>query len=55
VLPGRPPIAAEHANIDAAVAALGASPAVRARLQELAAASHSLVLFFEYLQYPLLD
>jgi hypothetical protein len=55
VLPGRPPIAAEHADIDTAVTALGASPAVRARLEALAAASYSLVLFFEYIPYPLLD
>jgi hypothetical protein len=55
VLPGRPPVPAEHADINATVKAMGASPAVRARLEELAAASHSLVLFFEYIPYPLLD
>jgi hypothetical protein len=55
VLPGRPPVGAEHADVDTAVAALGASPFVRARLEALAAASHSLVLFFEYLRYPLVD
>lgn len=55
VLPGRPPIAAEHADTDAAVAALGGSPAVRARLEALAAASHSLVLFCEYLPHPVAD
>jgi hypothetical protein len=55
VLPGRPPVAPEHADIDTAVTALGGSPPVRACLQALAAASHSLVLFFEYIPYPLLD
>jgi hypothetical protein len=55
VLAGRPPVAAEHADIDATVATLGGSPAVRARLQASAAATHSLVLFFEYIPYPLLD
>jgi hypothetical protein len=54
VLPGHPPVAAEHADIDAAVAALGDSPAVRIRLEALAAASWSLVLFLEYIPYPLL-
>jgi hypothetical protein len=53
VLPGRPPVAAEHADIDTAVAALNGSPAVRTRLEALATASHSLVLFLEYLPYPL--
>jgi hypothetical protein len=53
VLPGRPPVAAEHADVDAAVTAWGASPAVRARLDALAAAAHSLVLFFEHLPHPL--
>jgi hypothetical protein len=54
VLPGRPPIAAEHADIDAVVAALDGHPAVRARLEALATASRSLVLFCEYLPYPIL-
>jgi hypothetical protein len=53
VLPGRPVVAAEHEDIEAAVAALDGSRAVRARLEALAAASHSLVLFLEYLPYPL--
>ncbi|HEV7652243.1 MAG TPA: serine/threonine protein phosphatase [Actinophytocola sp.] len=53
VLPGRPPVAPEHADIDAAVTAFGGSPAVRARLEALAAASRSLVLFFEYIPDPL--
>ncbi|WP_447007212.1 serine/threonine protein phosphatase [Saccharothrix isguenensis] len=52
VLPGRSPVAAEHADIDAVVAALGGHPAVRVRLEALAAASRSLVLFFEYIPHP---
>jgi hypothetical protein len=55
VLPGRAPVAAEHADIEAVVAALGGSSAVRARLEALAAASCSLVLFSEYLPHPILD
>jgi hypothetical protein len=55
VLPGRSPVAAEHADIDTVVAALGDCPAVRARFEALAAASHSLVLFFEHLPHPVLD
>jgi hypothetical protein len=53
VLPGRSPVAAEHADIDAVVAAQDGSPAVRARLEALATASCSLVLFSEYIPYPL--
>ncbi|MGW9195290.1 serine/threonine protein phosphatase [Micromonospora chersina] len=53
VLPGRPPVAAEHADIEAAVAALDGSTDVRARLDALAAASSSLVLFLEHISYPL--
>jgi hypothetical protein len=53
VLPGRSPVAAEHADVDAAVAALGGSPAVRARLEALATASRSLVLFCEYIPHPM--
>jgi hypothetical protein len=55
VLPGRARVADEHADIDAVVAALGGAPAVRTRLAELAAASSSLVLFFEHIPYPLRD
>jgi len=55
VLPGRPPVAAEHADIDAVVAALDGCSAVRARLEALATACRSLVLFCEYLPHPLLD
>jgi hypothetical protein len=49
VLPGRPPVPAEHADVEAVVAGLGGHPAVRDRLLALAAAGHSLVLFSEYL------
>lgn len=55
VLPGRSPVADEHADIDAVVAALDGHPAVRARLDALAAASNSLVLFSEYVPHPLDD
>lgn len=49
VLPGRPPIAAEHRDVDAVVAQFGGDPAVRTRFEELAAATSSLVLFLEHL------
>ncbi|MFI6865746.1 hypothetical protein [Nocardia sp. NPDC050406] len=55
VLPGRSPVAAEHTDIDAVVAAQGGSPAVRARLEALAAARSSLVLFCEYIPHPITD
>lgn len=55
VLPGRSPVAAEHADIDAAVTGQGGSPAVRARLEALAAATSSLVLFCEYIPHPITD
>ncbi len=55
ILPGRSPVAAEHADIDTVVAALQDSPAVRARLEALSAASCSLVLFCEYVPRPMLD
>ncbi|MFI6819794.1 hypothetical protein ACIBJE_02430 [Micromonospora sp. NPDC050187] len=55
VLPGRPPVASEHLDIDAAVARLGGAPAVRSRLEELASAASGLVQFSEYVHYPLLD
>ena len=55
VLPGRSPVAAEHADIDTVVAALGGCRAVRARLEALAAASCSLVLFGEYIPHPIPD
>ncbi|MEU4837653.1 serine/threonine protein phosphatase [Nocardia testacea] len=55
VLPGRSPIAAEHADIDRVVAAYGGCPAVRARLEALAVAASSLVLFCEYIPHALSD
>lgn len=55
VLPGRSPIAAEHADIDTAVAALSGYAAVRARLEALATASCSLVLFGEYIPHSMLS
>ncbi|MFD6160669.1 serine/threonine protein phosphatase [Nocardia sp. NPDC060256] len=55
VLPGRSPIAAEHADIDTVVTAQGGSPAVRTRLEALAAAACSLVLFCEYIPYSMPD
>jgi hypothetical protein len=55
VLPGRSPVAAEHADIDTVVAALDDCPAVRARLEALAAAACSLVLFCEYIPHPMPD
>lgn len=48
VLPGRPPVADEFVDLSAAVAALGGGPAVRGRLEALAVASWSLVLFWEH-------
>jgi len=53
VLPGRPPIASEHVDVDAVVAQFGGDPAVRVRFHELAAASSSLVLIQEYVPLPL--
>ncbi|WP_336082073.1 serine/threonine protein phosphatase [Nocardia sp. SSK8] len=55
VLPGRSPVAAEHADLEAAVAAQDGSPAVRARFEALAAAPSSLVLFCEYIPHALPD
>ncbi|GAB0108612.1 hypothetical protein JMUB6875_76420 [Nocardia sp. JMUB6875] len=55
VLPGRAAIADEHADIDAVVAANGGSSAVRARLEALAAAPCSLVLFSEYIPHAVGD
>ncbi|MEV1119465.1 serine/threonine protein phosphatase [Actinosynnema sp. NPDC049800] len=52
VLPGRAPVAAEHADVDEVVALMGGSTAVRARLEALAAATRSLVLFFEHVPHP---
>ncbi|MFS0702926.1 serine/threonine protein phosphatase [Cellulomonas sp. 179-A 9B4 NHS] len=55
VLPGRPPVAAEHRDVEAVVAQFGGDPAVRTRLEELAVARSSLVLFLEHLPDPLVD
>jgi len=49
VLPGRPPVASEHQDIEAVVAQFGGDSAVRVRLEELADARSSLVLFLEHL------
>ncbi|MEV6522241.1 serine/threonine protein phosphatase [Longispora sp. NPDC051575] len=53
VLPGAAPVAEEHADPEAAVAYWGGSAAVRDRLDALARASHSLVLFLEYVPWNL--
>ena len=55
VLPGRSPIADEPSDVETVVAATGDSASVRARLEELAKASCSLVLFCEYIPHPLLN
>lgn len=55
VLPGRPPLAAGPDDLEALVAALGGSPAVRARLDALRAATRSLVLITEQVPYPVTD
>ncbi|WP_327138953.1 serine/threonine protein phosphatase [Nocardia sp. NBC_01327] len=55
VLPGRSPVATEHADIETVVAAQGGSPAVRARLEALAVATSSLVLFCEYIPNSMSD
>ncbi|MET0492667.1 MAG: serine/threonine protein phosphatase [Actinoplanes sp.] len=52
VLPGRPPAASEHEDIEAVVEQFGGDPAVRVRLEELARAVSSLVLFLEYVPDP---
>lgn len=55
VLPGRPPVASEHRDIDAIVAQFDDDPAVRTRFEALAGATSSLVLFLEHIPYPLVD
>lgn len=55
VLPGRPPVACEHQDVDAVVAQFGGAPGVRARLEALAGATFSLVLFSEYVPQALAD
>ncbi|HWS35429.1 MAG TPA: serine/threonine protein phosphatase [Actinoplanes sp.] len=49
ILPGRPPAAAEHHDLEPVIAQFGGHPAVRARFEALAGASASLVLFLEHL------
>lgn len=53
VLPGAAPPTEEHADIERVVAYWGGSAAVRRRLQALAQASASLVLFLEYIPQSL--
>jgi hypothetical protein len=53
VLPVRPHITGGPDDIDALVAELDGSPAVRARMEALRTADHSLVLFGEHLPHPL--
>ena len=55
VLPGRPPVASEHRDVDAVVAQFGGAAGVRIRLEELADAASSLVLFSEYVPHALSD
>ena len=55
VLPGRPPIAPEHRDIEAAGAQFGGAPAGRERFDQLAEAGPSLVMFFEHSPVTLAD
>ncbi|PFG33239.1 serine/threonine-protein kinase [Sanguibacter antarcticus] len=55
VLPGRPPVAVEHQDIEAVVEQFEGSTAVRTRFEELEGARSSLVLFLEYLPDSLAD
>ena len=55
VLPGAPPPAEEHADVDATVAYWHGSPAVRERLEALAKASASVVLFLEHVPLNLYE
>ncbi len=55
VLPVRLELPARPADVAALVAALEDSPAVRARLEGLRTAAHSLVLFSEQLPFPVTD
>lgn len=55
VLPGHPPVPSEHRDIQAVVDQFGGDPAVRTRLEELARADSSLVLFLEHVPDALLD
>ncbi|MFC4118014.1 serine/threonine-protein kinase [Nonomuraea zeae] len=49
VLPGAPPVHDGHADVEAAVAFWGGSPSVGRRLEAVASASASLVLFMEHI------
>ncbi len=55
VLPVRPPITAEQTDVDALVRALEGSADVRARLDALRHASHSLVLITEFVSDRVTD
>lgn len=55
VLPGAPPPAEEHADVEAVVRYWGGSPAVRDRVHARAGASASVVLFQEFIPYTLDD
>ncbi len=55
VLPGAPSLADELADVDQAVSYWGGSPAVRERIDAVAAASASVVLFQEYIPHNLGD
>ncbi|GAA0578141.1 hypothetical protein GCM10010172_73720 [Paractinoplanes ferrugineus] len=55
VLPGRPPVIPDHRDLGAVVDQFGGDPGIRARLEALAGATHSLVLFGEYLPTALFD
>lgn len=53
--PGAPPLADEYTDVERVVTFWGGSPAVRHRLEALAGASTSVVLFLEYIPRNLLD
>ncbi|UJP40312.1 serine/threonine protein phosphatase [Cellulomonas palmilytica] len=55
VLPGRPPAADEHRDVEAVVAQFGGAPGVRTRFEELARATRSLVMFTEHVPHALAD
>ena len=55
MLPGAPAPAAEHADVDAVAASWGGSSAVRDRLEGLARASQSVVLFREHIPLTVTD
>jgi hypothetical protein len=55
VVDGAPPVIAEHQDIPAAVSYWGGSDVVAQRLEAVASASSSLVLFSEHLPFTLVD